>query len=341
MMAIEKPIRRKLLLEMMRIRMIEEAIADEYVKQEMRCPTHLSIGQEAVATGVSAHLSDQDYVMSAHRAHAHYLAKGGNLRAMITEFYGRVNGCARGRGGSMHLIDVEKGMLGTTPIVASSFPLAVGASFGHWIRGEIRLSIVYLGDGSTEEGLFSECLNFAVLKKLPVIFVCENNFYSVYSHISERQPQGRDRVGIAKAHGAQTLPVADGNDVEAVYRTMAQAADYARKGFGPYYLEFDTYRWREHCGPYYDNDKGYRTEEEFVSWRKRCPIENYKARLLKECVISQSELADWAESVRREITEAFIFAKSSPYPGPEDLLTGLYKESYNETYEESVVATRN
>src|SRR3989338_9607744 len=176
---------RKLLL----IRQTEEKIAEKYQEREMRCPVHLSIGQEAVAVGVCDNLKKEDIVYSNHRCHAHYLAKGGNLNRMIAEIYGKETGCAKGRGGSMHLIDLAAGFGGATPIVGNSVPIAVGAAFSNKLKGDKNIAVVFLGDGSTEEGVFHESLNFAILKKLPVLFVCENNLFSVYTNLSERQPK--------------------------------------------------------------------------------------------------------------------------------------------------------
>jgi len=318
-------LKRRLLFEMQRIRTIEETIAERYLDQEMRCPVHLSIGQEAVAVGVCAGLEPEDYVMSTHRGHAHYLAKGGDLNGMLAEIYGKATGCASGRGGSMHLIDLGVNMLGSTPIVGGSLPVAVGAAFGAWLRGECRVTAVFFGEATTEEGVFSECLNFAMLKKLPVLFVCENNLYSVYSPLSVRQPPERDRVALAKAHG---IPGdrSDGNDVEAVYRLTRDAIDWIREGRGPFYAEFDTYRWREHCGPNYDNHIGYRTEGEFLVWRQRCPVETYQLRLLRSGEISEVEIGEMKEAISWEIETAFAYAKASPFPSPEQLLHGIYAE---------------
>jgi len=171
---------------MLRIRMVEEAIADRYAEQEMRCPVHLSIGQEAIAVGVCSALEFRDYVMSTHRGHAHYLAKGGDLKALLAEIYGRATGCASGKGGSMHLVDLSVNMLGTTPIVGSTLPVAVGTAFATRMRHQDNITVVFFGEGATEEGVFAESINFAALKRLPVIFVCENNLYSVYTRSIRR-----------------------------------------------------------------------------------------------------------------------------------------------------------
>lgn len=319
-------LRLKLYSAMLRIRLVEEAIAEHYGEQQMRCPVHLSIGQEAIAAGVCTALEPRDYVMSTHRAHAHYLAKGGELRPMIAEIHGRVTGCASGKGGSMHLVDLNANVLGSTPIVGSSMPVAVGTAFGSKMKGEDRVTAVFFGEGATEEGVFMESLNFAALKKLPVIFVCENNHYSVYSPLSVRQPDARSRSGIAQAHGIPTF-AGDGNDVEQVFEAAQAAIERARRSDGPTYLEFETYRWREHCGPFYDNNIGYRTEDEFLEWRARCPLERAEARFLQDIAGFEETATALRASIGSEIADAFAFAKSSPYPPPESLMTDVYAEA--------------
>ena len=316
---------RQLWLDMLRIRMVEEAIAARYSEREMRCPVHLSIGQEAVAVGVCSALERDDYLMSTHRAHAHYLAKGGSLTAMIAEIYGKLAGCSSGKGGSMHLIDLNVNMLGSTPIVGSSMPVAVGTAFGSWMKGESRVTAVFFGEATTEEGVFAECLNFASLKGLPVVFVCENNLYSVYSPMSVRQSPVRDRVGLAKAHG-MFAAMADGNDVVAVYELANDAIRRTRAGEGPSFIEFDTYRWREHCGPNYDNDIGYRTPAEFESWRTKCPLDRFQSILERDGAITKSEIATATATIRQEIDAAFALAKTSPEPPIEELMSHVYAE---------------
>jgi TPP-dependent pyruvate/acetoin dehydrogenase alpha subunit len=278
--------------QVVRIRMIEEAIATRYAEQKMRCPVHLSIGQEALAVGVCQAARPTDYAVSGHRAHAHYLAKGGSLKAMIAEIYGKKTGCCGGRGGSMHLIDLSAGFLGSTPIVGGSIPVGVGSAFASKFKNEANVTLVFLGEGSTEEGVFMESLNFAALHKLPVLFICENNFYSVYSPLNVRQD--RDRVAIAKAHNIYT-DSGDGNNVVEVYEKTKKALQNT-----PAFIEFTTYRHREHCGPNFDNNIGYRTEEEFLHWKAKDPV----PALL--------ESVDTA-AIQQEIDDAFKFAEESPY----------------------------
>jgi pyruvate dehydrogenase E1 component alpha subunit len=315
--------KKKLYYDMLRVRQIEEAIVERYRDQEMRCPVHLGIGQEAIAVGVCANLNRQDYVMSTHRSHLHYLAKGGAIKAMLAEIYGKSTGCSRGKGGSQHLIDIEAGFLGSTPIVGSIIPVAVGVAFGVSMKNEERVVVVFFGDAAVEEGTFSESLNFASLKKLKIIFVCENNLYSVYTHIRERQPINRSNVDIAIAHGVCGFE-ADGNDVMEVYESMSRTIEDVRRGLGPAYVEYKTYRWREHCGPNFDNDLGYRTEAEYLAWRKRCPIESFENQLKEEEALAEVEINHIKAEIESEIEEAFAFAKNSEFPDSMELYSDLY-----------------
>ena len=298
---------------MLRIRAVEERIAERYSEQEMRCPVHLSIGQEAIAVGVSAALEPRDYVLSTHRAHAHYLAKGGDMRRFVAELYGRATGCCGGHGGSMHLIDLSVNMLGATPIVGNIVPVATGVAFATWLDGRDDVTVVYLGDGATEEGAFLESLNFAALKALPIIYVVENNFFSVYSPLSVRQPLERDVIRIAASHGISGA-CGDGNNVEEVHRLAETATAYARSGRGPYILEFETYRWREHCGAAYDNELGYRSIAEFEAWRARDPIVAMEQRLTQAALLGAQRKDDMARELAVEVDDAFAFAFSSPFP---------------------------
>ena len=223
-----------------------------------------SIGQEAASAGVCAALRPGDQAMSGHRSHAHYLAKGGNLNAMIAEIYGRETGCCGGRGGSMHLVDLQAGFVGAVPIVGSTISIATGLAFADRQLKRERLTVAFLGEAATEEGVFHESANFASLHRLPIVFVCENNLYSVYSPMHVRQPAHREVVQLAAAHGMMARQC-DGNDPLAVCSLMRDAAVHARSGRGPVFLELKTYRWREHCGPGFDNHIGYRTERQNTS----------------------------------------------------------------------------
>ena len=323
--AVDTPTLKHLFRELLRIRMVDERIADLYSEWQMRCPVHLSIGQEAVAVGVCASVDRRDWVMSGHRSHGHYLAKGGDLKTMFAELYGKATGCTSGRGGSMHLVDRDAGFLGAVPIVASTIPMGVGAAWGARLRGEPRVVVVFFGEAATEEGVFHEAVNFAVLKQLPVIFVCENNLFSVYSPLDVRQPANREVCDQAKGYGLPSWQ-GDGNDTEAVYTLAGRAVAKARRGEGPTFLEFKTYRWREHCGPLYDNHIGYRSEAEFLEWKSRCPVERLEREVTARAVLSTTEIAALRSAIATEIDEAVAFAKASPFPAEDEIATFTYAD---------------
>lgn len=297
----------RLYTDMLRIRMVEEEIAARYADGKMRCPIHLSVGQEAVAVGVSSVLRPDDQIVSTHRCHAHYLAKGGDLKAMICEMMGRAPGCCGGRGGSMHLFDPAVGVLVSVPIVGASIPIGVGAAFAMKYKDEGDVTVVYMGDAAVEEGAFHESLNFAALYSLPVIFVCENNLYAGYSPLYERQPD-RPIIDLARSHGIRAETV-DGMNVLEVRRAMVEATKRARFG-GPSFIQANTYRLREHCGPNFDHTLGYRTPEEFALWSERDPL------LMLEDMLDASFIMGAREKIAAEIAEAFAFAEAAPFPEP-------------------------
>ncbi len=314
---------RQMLYGIMRIRRIEERIRELYAEQEMRCPTHFSIGQEAVAIGVCAHLKCDELMTSAHRSHAHYLAKGGDLKAMLAELYGKATGCAAGKGGSMHLIDRSVGFLGAVPIVGSTIPIGVGAAFSSVLQGHPLLTVIFFGDAATETGVFHESLNIAALHKLPVVMVCENNLYSVLSPLSVRKPADREIVQLAEGHGVFHRQ-GDGNNADEVYALTGEAVQHARAGKGPAFLEFKTYRWFEHCGPLSDEHLGYRPKGELDAWKERDPLKLYAVRLRQEGIVSETDLELMEKTIRAEIEEAVAFAKASPFPTRDQLDKHLY-----------------
>lgn len=307
---------------MKRIRRVEERIAERYGEGRMRCPVHLCTGQEAVAAGVGLALRADDLVVSTHRAHGHYLAKGGDLPRMIAEMYGKATGCASGRGGSMHLIDEAAGFMGSMSILGGTIPVGTGLGLAIRLRGEDRASCVFLGDGATEEGVFFESLNFALLRRLPVLYVCENNLYSVLSPLSVRQPAGRSIRRMVRGLGLRTGG-GDGNDAGGVYRATVRALRSIRRGEGPVFLEFATYRWREHCGPVLDVGHGMRDEQEFRLWRERDPIDRQEA-LMRAAGILDDAVAGRLEAViDAEVEAAFRFAEESPFPAGEEAFTAV------------------
>ena len=307
----------------MRIRCIEETLADLYAEQEMRTPTHFSIGQEAVAVGVCTALGPNDVVYSGHRCHAHYLAKGGNLLGMVAELYGKETGCAGGRGGSVHLNDPRVGFIASTAILGETMAVAAGSAWAFKMDGDPRIAACFFGDGAVEEGIFHETLNFAVVRQVPIVFACENNLYSTHTPLEVRQPRGLHIWERAASYHLPAVQV-DGNDVFAAHAAAKQAVDWCRSGKGPYFLEFMTYRWREHVGPNWDYDMGYRSRAEVESWIERCPIKRGKARLLATGECSEAEIGRWQEEIRREVDLAVAAAKASPFPSVEHLLDGTY-----------------
>lgn len=323
---LDKQTRLALLEEMYYIRLVEEEIAARYPREQMRCPVHLSIGQEGVPAGFALSVRDTDFAVSTHRGHAHYLAKGGNLGAMIAEIYGKSTGCSRGKGGSMHLIDLAVRFMGSTAIVGNSIPIGVGLGLSSQLHAEDNVSCIFLGDGAVEEGVFFESLNFAAVKKLPVLFICENNFYSVYSPFRVRQPEGRSIARMVEAFGVKSFQ-ADGNDVEMVFQTLTGAFKEIRSAGGPVFVEFSTYRWREHCGPSFDDDLGYRSDEEVAYWKQRDPIKLLSDKLSSE--VSDFDLvADVLISkLKVKIEAAFKFAEDSPFPDPSEAFSGVYSNA--------------
>lgn len=311
-----------LLAGMLRIRRVEEAIADRYAEQEMRCPMHLCIGQEAIAVGVCDVLERKDKVFSNHRAHGHYMAKGGDLGAMIAELYGRATGCCGGRGGSMHLIDLDAGFMGATPIVGGTIPVAVGAAWASKLQQRDDVTVVFFGDGCFEEGVMHESLNFAALHKLPIVFICENNDFSVYTPLKLRQPQ-RPIYVIAAAHGL-AASAGDGNDVDAVRVLAKHAVEAARNGQGPQFLELSTFRWREHCGPNFDHELNYRSHDEIKAGLADCPIERYKNVMKMSGVDLASLLPQLEDQLQREVDAAFVFSDQSTNPLPGAAQEKLY-----------------
>jgi len=305
---------------MFRIRSFEESLVEPILNSEIRTPCHLYSGQEAVAVGLCTALSKDDYIFGNHRSHGHFLAKGGSLKAMAAEIYCREAGCSRGRGGSMHLIDPDVGLLGSAPIVAGTISLALGAALASSIRKDGRVTVCFFGDGATGEGVLYESLNFAALKKLPLIFACENNLYATHMPIRECRvnlPISR----IAEPFGIEIHTV-DGNDVLQVRDEGQHAVETCRIGNGPVFMEFMTYRYRGHVGPD-DNIQGNHTDirprEEVAIWMEKDPIKKFERYLTDQGMMDENELQDIRNEVADEIRDAKDFAINSPRPSGEDL----------------------
>ncbi|MBN2373810.1 thiamine pyrophosphate-dependent dehydrogenase E1 component subunit alpha [bacterium] len=297
---------------MVLLRLVEEKVADLVSQKRVFCPCHLYEGQEAVAVGVCESLVKEDYVFSTHRSHGHYLAKGGDLKAMIAELFGRGTGCSKGRGGSMHLVATDIGFPGSSAIVAGTIPISVGAALSFSIRCKRNVSVAFFGDGAANEGVFYESLNFASLRKLPVIFICENNFYTTHMPVSAMHAD-TDLFRKAGVFNIYSIRI-DGNNVLEVFKTAKEAIERARNGDGPALIECLTYRWRGHVGPNYDIDKGLREKAELEWWMKNCPVKRIERLLVEEGILSASEIGHTKERIMDEIEEAVSFAERSPFP---------------------------
>jgi len=298
----------KLYREALRIRNIELEISRRYSSNQIRCPVHLSVGQEGIAAACALVMKKLDFAVSTHRGHAHYLAKGGDLKKMIAEIYGKVTGCSKGIGGSMHLMDLNVNFMGSSAIVGNSIPVGVGLGLSAKLKKKNQISYVFFGEGATEQGVFYESINFAIIKKLSVIFICENNLYSVYSDLKYRQPKTRKIYQLVKSFGIQTYKC-NGNNVLDSYNTLVKARKFLLKKKQPVFIEFSTYRWLEHCGPNYDNDLKYRSEKEFNFWKKKDPIKKLKRYLKKNFSHEKAE-----KRINNEINNAFKFALRSKFP---------------------------
>jgi pyruvate dehydrogenase E1 component alpha subunit len=298
------------------IRRAEEEVARVYPSDKIKSPVHLSIGQEAAAVGVCDPLRSDDVVSGTYRSHAAYIAKGGDLAAMFAELYGKDTGCARGKGGSMHIVGMDQYILGTSAVVGTTVPIALGYALALQREGSGRLVAAFFGDGATEEGVFYESLNFAALHKLPVLFVCENNGYAIHTPLSKRwaTPHLCERVA---TYGIPAHQIAD-SDVLALWKVTAEACASIRQGGGPVFIECKTYRWREHVGPGEDFDAGYRTREEMRPW-----IENDQVARVGAMLEPAAKAAIDAE-IEREVAAAIAFAETSPFPDPKELYTDVY-----------------
>jgi pyruvate dehydrogenase E1 component alpha subunit len=309
---------------MLRIRRIEEEIERRYHQDQMKTPIHLVIGQEAAAVGCCSALRQTDLVYTSHRTHGAYLAKGGDLGRMLCEMHCRINGCVGSRGGSMHLIDKSVGMAGTSAIVGGAVPIATGAALAAKMKQEDRVVVVFLGDATTEEGVMAESLNFAALRKLPVIFFCENNFYSVQSPLATRQPQ-RDIRAWAEAHGMSAVAV-DGVNVLAVHDAVVNAVARARAGDGPTFIEVPVYRFRAHGGAGDDSRTGYRSEAERIAWEAVDPLQLFGGYLKRTGKLDGGTIQKMETEIAAEIGAAFELALASPNPTEEDLYRHVYAD---------------
>ena len=303
-----------------RIRRVEEEISRVYPLDKIKSPVHLSIGQEAVSVGVCEALQPRDIVFGTYRSHAFYLAKGGDLKRMIAELYGKITGVARGKGGSMHLIDRAHGVMGASAVVGTTIANAVGFAYALSYQEKSSIVVSFFGDGAVDEGVFHESMNFASLKKLPIIFICENNSYAIHTHLSQRHanPNIWERV---RSYGIPAQRI-DGNNIFKIYKQVSKAVKTLRtRGTGPFFFECMTYRWKEHVGPGDDFNLGYRTEEERAPWVKNDQLKRVAS------LIDPKKRQKIENQVEEEIKEAFEFAESSPFPKDFELYNDVFKKS--------------
>ena len=307
---------------MLRIRIFEEKIVELYPAQEMKTPVHLYIGQEAIASAVCAHLGKDDYVISNHRSHGHCIAKGMELRPIMAELYGRGPGWYRRQGGGLHQGVTKRGIPGTSAIVGGGIPMGVGTALASRIRKDGRVTVIFFGDGASEEGVFHESANLAALKKLPVVFMCENNFYATNSPQKARNATC-EIAGRAASYGMAGLCV-DGGDVLAVFDAAEEAVKRARDGGGPTLIEATAYRWKGHVGPDEDHTKGCRPEGELREWQEKCPVKLFTKYLLDESVMDDGEVKAMVDSITKEVDDSVEYALSLPYPDVSALTEDLY-----------------
>ena len=306
------------------IRQVELQISKRYGQGKMRCPVHLSIGQEGVPAVLSLLLNHSDYAVSTHRAHAHFIAKGGSIKKMIAEIFGKSTGCSGGKGGSMHLVDKSKGFMGSSSIVGNSIPIGVGLGLSLKIKKKKNLSVVFLGDAAVETGVFFESLNFAILKKLPVVFICENNLYSVYTPLNDRQPKNRKIYKMVSAHGISSY-FFDGSKPLSFFSKLEKILQKTRRKSEPCFIEFSTYRYLEHCGPFNDDNLGYRPKKEIEKWLKKDPYLNLKYDLEKNI-----KLKNHIKTIEKKnyhiVNSSFLFAEKSSYPIKASMEKNVYKK---------------
>lgn len=299
-----------------KIRRVEEEISRIYPSDNIKSPIHLSLGQEAVSVGVCETLTDQDIVFGSYRSHAMYIAKGGDIKRMFAELYGKATGVAGGKGGSMHLVDVNNFIMGTSAVVGTTIPEAVGYAYALKVQNKNQIVVCFFGDGATDEGVFYESLNFAALKSLPIIFVCENNFYAIHTHQKQRQSKS-NITERARVLGINSETISD--DVFEIYDKVKNAVNAIHKGDPePFFFECLTYRWKEHVGPNDDFHLGYRSVEEAEPWFANDQVKRV-GELLEPHERNKIEI-----EIEKEIQDAIHFAETSPFPEAAELYTQVF-----------------
>jgi TPP-dependent pyruvate/acetoin dehydrogenase alpha subunit len=309
--------------KMLLIREFEQRITKDAGK--IKSPlVHTYTGEEAIAVGVCAAISDSDYITSTHRGHGHFIAKGGDINSLMAEIYGKEGGICKGRGGSMHVADFSKNMLGANGIVGAGPPLALGVALASKMRNEGKVVITFFGDGAANQGMLHEAMNLAAIWKLPVIFVLENNKYGWSTPVGYASPI-QDLSIRAQGYGMKGFTI-DGNDIIEVYKTTKKAVESARRGKGPTLIECKTYRWQGQTTM--DADK-YRENEEKEEWKRKCPIEAYKVKLIQNEIIDRAIIQKIEENTLAEIEQSVKLTKKSPKPDANTVLDNIYKNSMN------------
>lgn len=311
---VDPEVAHSLYFQLLRIRRFEEELTRLCTSGDIKMPLHLSIGQEGVAVGVMSALRTTDKIVSNHRCHGHYLAKGGDMKKAMAELFGKATGCSRGRGGSMHLFDDEAGVVCSMPVVGASIAMGVGIALSTRIKQEGKVTISFFGDGAVEEGIFWESLNFASVFNLPIVFVCENNFYATHSPILKRQPSEIIFPRV-EPHGIKVYHT-DGNDVVEVHKTALQAVEHARSG-QPAFIEATTYRLKEHWGGGEDWHLGYRSRQELDHWKEKDPLLKARSYLMEETL---EQIDSLEANIQVEIEMALEFAIQSQAPTKNELV---------------------
>lgn len=305
---------------MLTIRRFEERVSKEFYDGNIWGYVHLYIGEEAIATGVCLNLVPGDRIISHHRGHGHCIAKGADIRRMMAEIYGRKTGYCKGKGGSMHIADFSIGMLGANGIVGAGLPIAAGAAMAAQLEGNNKVVVVFFGDGGCQEGEIHEVMNLASIWKLPLVFVCENNFYAV--NTPSNYAIAIDEI--YKRAAAYSMPgmAVDGNDVVAVYEAAREVISRTRAGEGPIFVECRTYRWRQHFESNFMPDL--RPAEELEDWKKKCPVAAMEQKLLKAGILTRSDIEEMDNQVMARIDDAVRYAVESPLPDPKDALEDVF-----------------
>jgi len=315
----KKDIYADLFKKMYTIRIFEEKVVQLVNQSIILGPTHVYIGQEAIAAGICENLSVSDYIVSHHRGHGHCIAKGANLNKMMAELWGKATGYSKGKGGSMHIADFSVGMLGANGIVGGGMPIATGAALASKLRRDNKVVVCFFGDGAINEGSFYEAANLAAVLGLPIIYVCENNLYGMSLPVS-KGTLVKDMSQKAEAFGIRGLSI-DGNDVIGVYETFRDVIRYAREELKPVLVECKTYRWSGHSAV---DPRAYRTREEEQEWKLKCPIKNFEEKLLAEKILGEDKLKEIKQKAEEEIEQAVEFAKNSPDPEPGVIFEDLF-----------------